>query len=343
MEYYDGTKLLSMKDINGETPEIYLCTSNRSAGKTTYFARYFVNRFLKNDEKFGLLYRWSEELNNVAAKFFNDIGSLFFQGYEMEGVNREKGAYVELFLNGESCGYAFALNAADKIKKFSHLLSQCRRILFDEFQSECAKYCPNEVDKFVSIHTSLARGGGKQCRYLPVFMLSDLVSLLNPYYTAFGISQRLRSDTKFLRGEGFVLEQGFNESAANAQKNSAFNRAFVANRQIDYLTQMVYLNDSTAFIETPAGRSRYIATLKYKGKSFGIREYPDLGIAYCTTKADESYPERLSVTTADHNINYVMLNSMKYLVLQLRSYFEHGVFRFQNLEAKEALMAAVSY
>lgn len=31
MAFYDGTGLLSQKDINGETPEIYLCTSNRSA------------------------------------------------------------------------------------------------------------------------------------------------------------------------------------------------------------------------------------------------------------------------------------------------------------------------
>ena len=35
--FYDGTKLLNMKDLSGEKPEIYLCTGNRSAGKTTYF------------------------------------------------------------------------------------------------------------------------------------------------------------------------------------------------------------------------------------------------------------------------------------------------------------------
>lgn len=32
-KFYDGTKLMSMKDINGNTPEIFICTSNRSAGK----------------------------------------------------------------------------------------------------------------------------------------------------------------------------------------------------------------------------------------------------------------------------------------------------------------------
>ena len=50
--FYDGTKLLSLSDINGNKPEIFLCTSNRSAGKTTYFGRMLVNNFLKHDRKF---------------------------------------------------------------------------------------------------------------------------------------------------------------------------------------------------------------------------------------------------------------------------------------------------
>ena len=43
-KYYDGTKLLSLNDIDGNRPEIYICTSNRSAGKTTWFNRYVVRR-----------------------------------------------------------------------------------------------------------------------------------------------------------------------------------------------------------------------------------------------------------------------------------------------------------
>ena len=32
-QFYDGTKLLSLNDINGNKREIYICTFNRSAGK----------------------------------------------------------------------------------------------------------------------------------------------------------------------------------------------------------------------------------------------------------------------------------------------------------------------
>ena len=67
-DFYDGTKLLSMKDIDNEVPEIFMCTSNRSAGKTTYFNRLCVNGFKKRGEKFCLVYRFNYELACVIGK-----------------------------------------------------------------------------------------------------------------------------------------------------------------------------------------------------------------------------------------------------------------------------------
>ena len=75
-KYYDGTKLLSMLDINGNKPEIYMCTTNRTGGKTTYFGRLCINRFLDKGEKFGLLYRYNYELDDIVDKFYKDLGSL---------------------------------------------------------------------------------------------------------------------------------------------------------------------------------------------------------------------------------------------------------------------------
>lgn len=351
-EYYDGTKLLSMKDINGNRPEIYLCTSNRSGGKTTYFNRLAINRYLKKSiRKFCLLYRYNYELSNIEDKFFKDIQTLFFSEYIMTEKKRAKGVYVELFLGKkndtknppESCGYAISLNNADQLKKYSHLLSDVDMFIFDEFMSENNSYCPNETQKFISIHTSIARGNGEQVRYVPVYMLSNPVSIINPYYTELGISSRLKDDTHFLRGDGYVLEQGFVKTASESQKQSGFNRAFKNNIYVAYSSECVYLNDSLAFIERPHGNSRYICTLKYEGKEYGLREYAELGLIYCDNVSDTSYPLKIAVTTDDHNVNYIMLNNNIGLISLLRKYFERGCFRFKDLKAKECLMTAVSY
>lgn len=351
MSFYDGTKLLSMKDINGQRPEIFISTSNRSAGKTTYFGKMVFNKFVKKKEKFILLYRYKYELSNVSEKYFKQLKELFFHSYSMMDKPVANNVFRELFTSSHpkqepvSCGYAVAINSADSIKKYSHLLSDATSIIFDEFQSETNSYAEDEVTKFISLHTSLARGGGKQVRYLPVYMISNPVTLLNPYYTELGISHRIQSNTKFLKGDGFVLEQGFNESASKAQQESAFNRAFSSNKYIDYSSQAVYLNDNKVFIDKPKGNSRYICTLIYKGKHFAVREYYEDGLLYCDTSVDVNYPYKIAVTTSDHDINRCMLKSPNNIgtILMLRNYFESGLFRFKNLEAKECLMVAISY
>lgn len=349
--YYDGTKLLSLKDIDGITPELFLCSSNRSAGKTTYFNRLLVNRFLKKQAQFCLLYRFNYELDDVANKFFSEIKNLFFNDYEMSSVSCSKGIYHKLFIKHKSekepklIGFAIALNNADQLRKYSHYFSKVDSILFDEFQSESGHYCDKEMIKFQSIHTTIARGGGKQCRYVPVYLLSNSVSILNPYYAALGISDRLNDKTNFLRGKGFVLEQGFNESASKAQINSRFNIAFsqVDNSYIQYASQNVYLNDSKAFIEKPHGKSRYIVTLKYNNKEYAIREYLDSGLLYCDNDVDTTFKYKLALTTNDHDINYLMLKRNELFISNMRFFFDKGCFRFKNLDCKAVIIKALAY
>lgn len=342
-QFYDGTKVLSLMDINGKKPEIYMITTNRSGGKTTYFNRLCTKKFKDKGEKFAILYRYNYELDDCADKFFKDIGPLFFKGSTMTSKRRASGIYHELYLDDEPCGYAISINSADQLKKYSHFFSDVCRIIFDEFQSETNHYCTQEIRKFLSIHTSISRGGGQQKRYVPVFMLSNPVSLINPYYTEMGISARLTDSTVFLRGDGFVLENGFVESAAEAQKGSGVMRAFSNNTYTKYVAQSVYLNDNKAFIEKPQGASRYLATIRYCGVDYALREYGECGVIYCDDRPDSSFPMKLTVTTDDHQINYVMLKRNDFFLNNMRYFFERGVFRFKDLRCKEAVLSALSY
>lgn len=341
-KYYDGTKLLSLKDINGRTPEIYMVTTNRTGGKTTYFGRLMINRYLKRGEKFCLLYRYAYEVDDVVDKFYKDIGSLFFPEYTMTSRIGGNGFYRHLLLNDQECGYAVALNSADQIKKHSHLFSDVSSILFDEFQSESNDYCPKELIKFQSVHMSIARGQNKQVRYVPVYMLSNPVSLLNPYYTAFGISSRIQTNTKFMRGDGWVLEQGYVESADKAQKESGFVRAFKNTEYTAYSSQGIYLNDNYTFIDKPRGKFRYIANIRYMGADYAIKEFTDLGIIYIDNSVDKQFPVMISATLDDHSINQVILRRNTPIILMLKAYFDKGCIRFKNIQCKECLFALIT-
>ena len=342
-EYYDGTRLLSMLDLNGNKPEIYIAEGNRTGGKTTYFNRLMVNRFKKDGSKFMCIVRFKDELKDYHDKFFKDIKELFFPMDNMDSEKKDNGCYCELYLNGVSCGYVVALNSADRIKKISHLFTDVDRMLFDEFQSETNHYCTDEVKKLMSIHTSVARGHGKHVRYVPVYMCSNSVSLLNPYYASLNIGHRITKEAKIIKGVGFVMERAYIEKAATAQLESGFNQAFSQDSYLQYATQNVYLNDNLAFIAKPEGRSRYLATLIYNGKEHGIYSYDDSGIIYVSNKSDTTAPFKISVTTADHNVNYIMLKRNDMFLQQLRYYFDKGCCRFADLTAKECLMKAISY
>jgi hypothetical protein len=174
-------------------------------------------------------------------------------------------------------------------------------------------------------------------------MLSNAVTMLNPYYVAMGISERLHADTKYLKGDGFVFEQSYNEAVSQMQKESGFNRAFARSDYIGYASENIYLNDNLTFIEKPTGSSRYQMTLKYKRKHFAVRMYLEQGIVYCDDKPDMTYPARISVTTEDMDINYVALRENMPFVETMRYYFNHGCFRFKNLECKEAVLKMLSY
>ena len=167
--------------------------------------------------------------------------------------------------------------------------------------------------------------------------------MLNPYYVQLGVCDRLREDTKFLRGSGFVMEQGFVKSASEAQKLSGFNKAFAKNNYTAYSTEGVYLNDNKAFIEKPSGRSLYICTLKYEGIDYAIREYTEAGIMYCDDHADSTFGNKIVVTTDDHEINYVMLKRNDFFLSNLRYLFEKGCFRFKDLRCKDAVLHALAY
>lgn len=330
-------------DIGGQKPELYLVSTNRTAGKTTFFGRWFIRRWLQHGEKFMLLYRYSYELADCVSKFWPELQRLFFQEHEMRQEVAGKGVYVKLYLDNVICGYAAAVNTADSIKKTSHTFADVQRMLFDEFQSETNHYCANEVQKFMSVHTSVARGGGEQVRYVPVYMLGNYVSILNPYYVALGVSHQLRSDTKFFRGDGFVIEHGFNETAEAAQKSSGFNRALSGQDYLRYSAQGAYLNDKMSFIEQVSGPNRYLATAIYKGAEYGIREYSDHGIIYVDNRPDKTFPHKIAVTLEDHSINYVILKKNHTFLESLRYFFNRGCFRFRNLSCKEMLMTMIAY
>lgn len=339
MKYYDGSKLLSLLDLNKEKPEIYMVTSNRSAGKTTYFLKLLLKRFLNKGELFLILFRYKYELKGSSDKVLKTVLEMFYRDYEYMEKVKGGGSYIEYYIRhiGEKewilCGYAVSVNGADGVKKYSQLLSSVSTMFFDEFQSENQDYCNNEIQKFISIHNSIARGSGSMSRYLPVYMCSNPVDDYNPYYQALGVSARLTKECKFLKGSGWVLERNLSEDAKRCLNESKFNKAFQANNKeyLQYVSSGEEMLRDAGFINRlTMENSKYVFTLQYEyGKCLGVWLCDD-----CYYVSDKHEPT-CKLVFSDTS-NYILgAYHITQLPIDLKHLYYTGQLVFENRYIKE--------
>lgn len=342
--YYSCQYLLTLKDAKGNHPDIYISDGNRTAGKSVSWKKKLVDDFfkVKDVNQFFYLYRYKTDMQNVSEAFFNDVGRIFYKGHVMTEKKLFDGAIIQLFIDQSPCGFALPLSMASKIKRASALFIKVRHGFFDEYQSEDNNYLPNEIEKLMSIHTTIARGDGQQSRRVPLYMASNTVTILNPYYSALGISKKLKRNTKILRGDGWVFERTYNENAKKAFQSAGFNRAFSKSSYYEYASENVYLNDNTALINRPSGYSQYMLSVKYNGEWYNVRKYDSC--VYVSEGADQTFPTRICFNVNDvTDDRAVRVTASNYIVILLRDYFNRGVVRFQNLNCKNMTLDLLSY
>lgn len=336
MKYYNPDALLSMKDLDGNEPSIYIITSNRSAGKTFSFLIKALKTFNDSKRKTILIYRHQFELNS-ASTIFNSVLSMYPEyGNEVSTVTHARGLFYEIILDNESFAYAVSLNNTDTLKKYSSLFSDVDMCIFDEFQLEDGNYLKNEVEKLQSLLITVARGGGAQSRPIKVFLLGNEVSMLNPYFIFFDINKRLKNNTKFIRGHGWVAEFHFNESASKSIQENGLYRAFNSH-YMRYSANNEKLFREDEFIENTTGKTKYLFTIKHNGKYWGVREELASGKTYISNKHDISCKNILTFTSGEHSTNTVMLNKHSFIAKKLKESYQLGLLRFENLNAKNVI------
>ena len=332
--YYNPEKILRLRDLENIKPAIYLINTNRSAGKTFSFLKKSLEDFKKDGSQVALLYRHSYELNSC-ADIYSDVLRLNPDlGTHMQSSSHAKGLFYELVLDDKPFGFALSLNNPDALKKYSPLFADVKNMIFDEYQTETGKYLSKEIDKFQSLYLTVARGGGKQSRHVNVYLLGNNVTLMNPYYIQFGIHKRLKNDTKFMRGNGWVAEFGFNDSASQAIQSNSFFQAFKDEGYMAYSTENVYLSDSSIFVGKISGRSKYLFTILHENTYYGVREYYDKGIMYISKQPDMSCKMIITFKASDHNQNTMMLSHYSYLWKNIKEAYQKGWLRFDDIKTK---------
>lgn len=352
MKFYSNKRLLYKKDLNGEEPAILICTGVRGDGKTTCWNRWLIDRAINHGELFLSLVRLQDEMLNFNHGFFENLDSTIkidnmqpLEGYKCyQQVVVPKKIY-SLFLEtpeGEiiKIGYVSCLKANETIKRNSNLFNEVKYIVLDEFQNEKNQYLKNEEELLTSIYVSVNRGQGTHDRGVKLILIGNMITLLNPYYVKLKIHERLRMNTHFLRGDGWVLEQSNNQEAREAMESNKVLKAF-ENRYTRSQTEFKYLLDTYDDVKKEnLKNTRYICTIRVNDKTYGIRLHLRKMVYLVTRTTDLDYG--LIYINSKEPARECELNDMSRVRLY-RDMFQAGLFRFDSLESKSALIEYLRY
>lgn len=357
-KFYDCSSILDTPDKNGDAPELYIVVSRgRGLGKTFSFTKHLLNRYEKDGGRFVLFCRYGKELGGVAEGMFKSMLSTVKPGYWVEEKRRMSGTYSDVFLchsvelekevkgeteyitetEREQIGYVIPLNSSDSIKKVSSTFSDAVHGYFDEFQPENVQtYLSDEPERFKSVHTSIARGGGESRRYFPVYMTSNAVSMTNPYFSAMRLWRQIQPDTKRYRGDGFVYQRTESSEIAAVHDGAAMSRAMPGLSSSQFADGEWVTDDNTAVCRpTPDwGPGDYLCTIIEGDKKFGLVSFPQSAILFMGHSVDTTFPIVFRLTV-DGAANLPVLRQNG-LGSEIRSAVLCGAMRYQSLAAKAA-------
>lgn len=334
-EHYNNTKLITSLDRNGEVPTFFIvCSRLRGPGKTYQMCKMLFEKFMDEGKKFVLLTRHKKDLGTIAAGCFDGYLTDQHPEYSMRETLQMGHTFSRVYadtrvgdeISSVECGYVISLASVNDIKKVSSLFGDAWCFFFDEFMPVDDRFLKNEVDLFLNVYQSIARGEGKAARYMPVFMCSNTISLQNPYFKALNLTSKLQSNTHFYKGEGVVFENCDNvEGLAELHKSSGIEKALKTH--LDAKGDNTWINDDNSLVAKPNGwgRARYIATLIYGNEQFGVHEYYQMGYVYLSRKTDHTCPHIYNLTFDNGNLNIPVINSSVLVQFIKRTYFMGNV------------------
>lgn len=344
--YYNGDKLLSQKDKNNKIPGIYIANSNRSAGKTTFFGIKLLQDFINKGEQFIILTRTKNEIEEPET-LFEEVLDAYFPESLMHSKTYVKRLITAIYFENKMCGFAVCLKDAVTLKKYSSVFTKVGSGFMDELQPENGYYLRNEVTLLKSVIKTVSRGGGAQARYVRWIFLSNNINIMNPYFLQLkiykdipeNISELAKKEDIYIKGNGYVCEFAYNESAAKEAAVNPAMLAFMEDEQVDISTTAEFMVKSNSFIiKKMGGKMDYLFTLKFNGQFFAVRRVKKNGYIYVTSSYDPSYKGVIAINGSDHDEMTIQLQNNTFYMATLRDSYCAGIMRFSDLEAKNTII-----
>lgn len=330
-EFFSLQEVKQKTDLNGKSPRMVMICGNRIGGKTTALVEESICEYLERGKTTVWLFRDVGELD-TAPSVYDDVVERKYPDVTISGKKFGDNLGVLICWNDGIIGIAIALKRRDKIKRFRALFKDLSLVVFDEFLPEDGKYLQNECGMFVSVYLTLISGGGKQYRDdVKFYLIANQVNAINPYFIRFGIVNRLRPDTKFLRGDDWILQLYVSTTAKDYICNDALIRQLSPDTTA-YSAGDRFLIDHTKFIVKPKGKHKYLYTIKFNDKYYGVCDYYRYVLI---TDKGEKNEVTVCFDYKDQDEHTYMLKKSHANYKNLVELYNMGLIRFNSAESKD--------
>lgn len=257
--YYNGGHILN----NGCF--ISMSVGNRSTGKSFYFKRQCIRKYMKTGRKFIYLRRMAEDIKQCMPTWGDDIMECF-PGYYIE---HKKNAIYLCKGEGENatkeiCGYTTYLRGVSRLKSVP--MVDIDLIFFDEFLPDDNRYLEKsmpfyEPEMLMSLYLSVARGYKQVIRpEVQIICVANNISMFNPYFTYFHVD--LSHNSKF-KHAGVYAERWMNEAIANEMKQTHVGKFLTGTKYGDYALDNIALHDVQSHISKPPAKATQVMSVYF--------------------------------------------------------------------------------
>ena len=319
--YYSRNDLLSYNAL------FNFVVGERGTGKTYQFKDWSISDFLKNKNQFVYVRRYKTE--------FKDIGNFFDDMIIKYPDHTFKINHGKFYIDDEVAGFYIALSTA--ITKKSVAYPNVNKIGFDEFilEKSTIHYLPNEVNAFLGLYETIARDRNNvRCLFM-----ANSVTLINPYFLFFDLQVSKTKRFWTFKNNDLVVELTDLQEFKEHKKQTRFAKLIDGTDFSKYAIDGDFVGDNYEFIENKTPNSYYCFTLVYKGDTIGVWCDSKRGLMFISTKVDNNYPLKYSITTNDHKPNMLILSNKysKDKIKIISKMYEYGCLRYESLKLKNIM------
>lgn len=368
---YLWKKTCHMNETTGEAEgdcAFGFAVGNRRAGKSVGIGIFAIADFLLYGYQTVLIRRYKDDFKKKKAmenfwmkswQFFPEFPEIvksdiklqeiypldLVQNFDWENHKiefKEDHAYID----GKPFSFPCALNKYNDFKNEN--FHNVHKLIYDEFVTEDGSRLKGEVSALFNVLDTAARGRENALYTTSVIFISNTITAVNDFYVELGIDREIRNDTKRLyRPErGYVLENVFNNVAADEMKSSPIARAMQGPYGQAYLgySQDNVVKDDESFVERVDGQFNYLLNFKYENSIYALKYNYDQGLYYFTDDGVDSSRETIALQREDHTLDTILITTKLRMRLgSVKAFYGIGYMRFNSMRAKKVFIEMYRY